>query len=883
MLAAKGKQNKSDALLQQNLAGKWFANDRCLDPPPQAEIAFMKDLVKAAPRCFGKNFQMPTNGLCGWRDPNDLRAYILCAPSGAGEFVTQTSRECKKKDRTRYSTLVAAKAACKRKRRGSCTGVYETNYNKGETRSYFYTCTGTLTPKVDTKTTKDAIKAGLLKAGEFWFRHIAVHRYILPSTSGIKNRIVSVGLVNCGIKKLPKSIGAASEMTLLHLAGNELTDLPSEITKCKKIELLWIERNKFTKIGNYVGQLPELYDFVVSHNFLAKAPDISKLRWLSVFIASDNAIKEIPQSFEDVQSMTTVDLSNNRLDDFPNIEKWFTIITFKTYGNPMKALTIDRLTGVLSSAFVSTGSTLPATVNAPFQHFPLDPQFTFVDPVSPACAFSAIKPTCDLIFKVSDAFRADLKYGGSEMTATVNGVTTVAIDRKDGSYLMSLPMIKALKTVGTHNVLVRLDGVVINPDPFLSSFQNPLPVRATARDCSMNPLARPSNDGSTCVPRTCPPPPAVANAKRIDPPVNEVKSVAFYICKPGYSVKGAGGTDNAQVMCDTKGNWDAAPVCEPFDCKAPSSVANAQVTFDKTTFGGVATVKCDKKYAGGGSAKCGIAGWSALPQCVKSVSCAPGKYTTTINTCVECARGKFQDKQGQKSCTSCAAGKTQTKTGQKACEGCKPGQYATQAYATQGCINCGAGKFQDKQGQTACVMCAAGKTQTQTGQKTCSLCAAGTFSAIEGREMACTACGLGSYNPASGSTACKICPLKSTTKAAGATAFNDCACAAGLTMANGVCKALTLSCSQGQYSIKSCGDSGAAACVAAIPCQLKPEFKAATGGKDLALWGWTCSEDLVCAAVAAGPACCGLLLLPPLTMLFCRCRIASMVRTSGRR
>ena len=50
--------------------------------------------------------------------------------------------------------------------------------------------------------------------------------------------------------------------------------------------------------------------------------------------------------------------------------------------------------------------------------------------------------------------------------------------------------------------------------------------------------------------------------------------------------------------------------------------------------------------------------------------------------------------------------------------------------------------------------------------------------------------------------------------------------------------------SSGLYAIKSCGSASAASCTPAVPCQLKPEFKAATGGKDLALWGWTCSEDL---------------------------------------
>ena len=266
----------------------------------------------------------------------------------------------------------------------------------------------------------------------------------------------------------------------------------------------------------------------------------------------------------------------------------------------------------------------------------------------------------------------DVAYGGTAVTATIKTKEFAATDNKDGSYTFRVPM-AFLAKVGTFFAELKIDNKTFVPDPGYTALRNPLPIITTPIVCSDS-LKKTSTAGTACVLRTCPPPPTVANAKRVDPPKLEVKAVAFYICQPGYSARGAAGdTDNAQVQCDTKGQWGPAPVCAPFSCKAPGTVANAKVTTDKITFGGVATVACSSGFAGGGTAKCGVSGWTALPKCFK------------------------------RNALSCAAASS--------------------------------------------------------------------------------------------------------------------------------------------YAIKSCGATGAASCVAAVPCQLKPEFKAATGGKDLALWGWTCSED----------------------------------------
>ena len=91
------------------------------------------------------------------------------------------------------------------------------------------------------------------------------------------------------------------------------------------------------------------------------------------------------------------------------------------------------------------------------------------------------------------------------------------------------------------------------------------------------------------------------------------------------------------MQCDTKGNWGAAPVRAPADCKAPAAVTNGKVTTDKTSFGASATVTCGSDYLGGGTANCGIAGWSALPKCFKKgpalAACPAGKTQLKSTGC----------------------------------------------------------------------------------------------------------------------------------------------------------------------------------------------------------------------------------------------------------
>ena len=159
------------------------------------------------------------------------------------------------------------------------------------------------------------------------------------------------------------------------------------------------------------------------------------------------------------------------------------------------------------------------------------------------------------------------------------------VDQKDGTYVFSIPMLATFANVGqfsaTFQVACRgrtsllcttqkIKSEVIIPDPRLTSFSYALPIRVLAQDCSSNPLMTSATDGRSCAKRTCPQPPNVTFARRMDPPRFDVLSSVTYICEPGFLIKGT--SENTQIcQCSEKGIWVNPPVCQPnaaYACQA---------------------------------------------------------------------------------------------------------------------------------------------------------------------------------------------------------------------------------------------------------------------------------------------------------------------------
>lgn len=91
--------------------------------------------------------------------------------------------------------------------------------------------------------------------------------------------------------------------------------------------------------------------------------------------------------------------------------------------------------------------------------------------------------------------------------------------------------------------------------------------------------------------------------------------VAEYTCNPGYYING-----NSRRQCSDTGFWTGStPICKIHDCGSLGKPENGVVSYLNTTYGAVATYKCDTSYTfvGNLTRTCGENGnWSSTqPRC----------------------------------------------------------------------------------------------------------------------------------------------------------------------------------------------------------------------------------------------------------------------------
>src|SRR5690606_36219742 len=99
----------------------------------------------------------------------------------------------------------------------------------------------------------------------------------------------------CGLTELPAEVLAlADTLEVLNLTGNQLSSLPPELGRLRKLRIIFCSSNAFTELPEVLGDCPELEMVGFKANRIEHVPAASlpaKLRWL---ILTDNAIEQLP-------------------------------------------------------------------------------------------------------------------------------------------------------------------------------------------------------------------------------------------------------------------------------------------------------------------------------------------------------------------------------------------------------------------------------------------------------------------------------------------------------------------------------------------------------------------------------------------------------------
>jgi hypothetical protein len=125
--------------------------------------------------------------------------------------------------------------------------------------------------------------------------------------------------LSCGLSELPEEIFAlADTLEVLNLSGNRLRNLPHQLPRLHKLQVLFASDNDFAALPEVLGDCPALQMVGFKANRIAHVPAAalpSTLRWLTL---TDNAIGHLPTELGQRPALQKLMLAGNQLTVLPD-------------------------------------------------------------------------------------------------------------------------------------------------------------------------------------------------------------------------------------------------------------------------------------------------------------------------------------------------------------------------------------------------------------------------------------------------------------------------------------------------------------------------------------------------------------------------------------
>ncbi|PJJ59538.1 leucine-rich repeat-containing protein kinase family protein [Hymenobacter chitinivorans] len=128
-----------------------------------------------------------------------------------------------------------------------------------------------------------------------------------------------------GLTEFPREIfDLADTLEILNLTGNQLSTLPTDLGRLRKLRILFCSDNRFTEVPAVLGQCPELSMVGFKANQIHTLPGAAlppKLRWL---ILTDNQLRELPPEIGQCTELQKLMLAGNQLTALPDTLRYCT-------------------------------------------------------------------------------------------------------------------------------------------------------------------------------------------------------------------------------------------------------------------------------------------------------------------------------------------------------------------------------------------------------------------------------------------------------------------------------------------------------------------------------------------------------------------------------
>lgn len=137
-------------------------------------------------------------------------------------------------------------------------------------------------------------------------------------TTNQDDRVITLSLIQAGIRTLPPEIGQLCLLESLSVSNNNISEIPSEIGQLKNLKYLSLNNLKLSALPAEIGALSQLTYFSASGNDLEGLPaEIGQLAALENLDLGSNRLASLPSEIGGLISLKSMDMDGNRIVAIP--------------------------------------------------------------------------------------------------------------------------------------------------------------------------------------------------------------------------------------------------------------------------------------------------------------------------------------------------------------------------------------------------------------------------------------------------------------------------------------------------------------------------------------------------------------------------------------
>ncbi|MDO5615282.1 MAG: leucine-rich repeat domain-containing protein [Cruoricaptor ignavus] len=146
--------------------------------------------------------------------------------------------------------------------------------------------------------------------------YLGYNNFVIPDFSGFLQNLpnlYSLDIANTGITTLPNNLASKSNLTLLNLSNNTISNGWEHLSQLKELKKLHLANTGISKFPSSLASLTQLHTLDIGHNSISDFTGLANLKNLDWISLENNGLEQIPNEVFSLQNLVHINLNFNQI------------------------------------------------------------------------------------------------------------------------------------------------------------------------------------------------------------------------------------------------------------------------------------------------------------------------------------------------------------------------------------------------------------------------------------------------------------------------------------------------------------------------------------------------------------------------------------------